>query len=340
MASPKPRVILGLMTYGPREASPDNRVTTVEEFQQHLNAFQKSGYNELDTARIYSMGKQEAFSAQAGWKESGFKIATKSYPRVPGAHSAANLRNDLETSLAELGTDCVDIFYLHSADRTTPFTETLEAANELYKEGKFKQLGVSNFSAYEVVEVVMLCQARGWAKPTIYQGVYNAITRNLETEVIPACRRFGLEIVIFTPLGGGMLTGRYKSADDEEQSGRFSNNSFLGPIFRQMYFNDALFKALDILRQAAERHSLTMPEVALRWVVHHSALRFAKDGGNDGVIFGVSKIEQLHQNIADLEKGPLPEEVVQALDAAWVVAKGTSQNPWHTPLEYTYKGHS
>lgn len=158
--------------------------------------------------------------------------------------------------------------------------------------------------------------------------------------MIPACRRFGLEIVIFTPLGGGLLTGRYKSANDEEQSGRFSNSSFLGPLFRELYFNDSLFKALDILRQAAERHSLTMPEVALRWVVHHSALKFAKDGGNDGVIFGVSKIEQLHQNIADLEKGPLPEEVVKALDAAWVVAKGTSQNPWHTPLVYTYEGHS
>ncbi|KAL9468652.1 hypothetical protein ACSS6W_010346 [Trichoderma asperelloides] len=340
MASPKPRVILGLMTYGPREASVDNRVTTVEEFQQHLDAFQAHGYNELDTARIYSAQKQEAFTAKAGWRERGFKIATKSYPHGPGAHSAANLRKDLETSLEELNTDCVNIFYLHSADRTTPFTETLEAANELYKEGKFKQLGVSNFSAYEVAEVVMLCQARGWIKPTIYQGVYNAITRNLETEVIPACRRFGLEIVIFTPLGGGLLTGRYKSADDEEQSGRFSTSTFLGPFFRQMYFQDSMFKALDILRQAAESHSLTMPEVALRWVVHHSALKFAKDGGNDGVIFGVSKIEQLHQNIADLEKEPLPEEVVKALDAAWIVAKGTSPNPWHTPLVYTYEGHS
>lgn len=129
------------------------------------------------------MMKQEAFTAQAGWKDRGFKIATKSYPSVPGAHSAANLRKDLETSLAELGTDCVDIFYLHSADRTTPFTETLKAANKLYKEGKFKQLGVSNFSAYEVAEVVMLCQARGWVKPTIYQGVYNAISKRLLSHI-------------------------------------------------------------------------------------------------------------------------------------------------------------
>lgn len=168
----------------------------------------------------------------------------------------------------------------------------------------------------------------------------NYPARNLETEVIPACRRFGLEIVIFTPLGGGLLTGRYKVIDDKEQAGRFNTSTFLGPIFRSMYFNDNYFKALEVLRLAAESHKLTMPEVALRWIVHHSALKFAKDGGNDGVIFGVSKIEQLNQNILDLQKGPLPEEIVKALDAAWITTKGNSPNPWHTPLVYTYEGHS
>jgi aflatoxin B1 aldehyde reductase len=164
------------MTYGP-ETSPDNRVTTIEEFQRHLDALQKHGYNEVDTARIYSGGEQEAFTAKAGYKERGLQLATKSYPLAPGAHTAANLRKDLETSLAALGTTSVDIFYLHSADRSVPFTETLEAANTLYKEGKFKKLGISNFTAYEVAEVVMLCQARGWVQPTIYQGVYNAISK-------------------------------------------------------------------------------------------------------------------------------------------------------------------
>ncbi|KAL7948434.1 Aldo/keto reductase [Trichoderma barbatum] len=339
MASSKPRAILGLMTFGP-ETSPDNRVTTIEEAQTYFEAFQKHGYNELDTARIYSNGDQEAFTAKAGYKERGFQLATKSYPLAPGQHTAANLRKDLETSLAALGTTSVDIFYLHSADRSVPYTETLEAANTLYKEGKFKKLGLSNYSAFEVAEIVMLCQSRGWVKPTIYQGLYNATTRNLETEVIPACRRFGLEVVIFSPLGGGLLTGRYKAVDDEEQQGRFSNNTFLGPILRSMYFNESLFKALDVLRLAAETHNLTMPEVALRWIVHHSALKFAKDGGNDGVILGVSKVSQLDQNVLDLQKGPLPEDVVKALDAAWTIAKSTSPNPWHTPLVYTYEGHS
>jgi aflatoxin B1 aldehyde reductase len=78
--------------------------------------------------------------------------------------------------LNELGTDCVDIFYLHAADRNTPFAVTLEEVDKLHKEGKFKELGLSNFTAYEVAEVVTLCEAKGWVKPTIYQGMYNAIS--------------------------------------------------------------------------------------------------------------------------------------------------------------------
>ena len=83
----------------------------------------------------------------------------------------------METSLKELGTDCVDIFYLHAADRSVPFTETLEALNQLHKEGKFVRLGLSNFTAFEVAEMVITCKERGWVRPTIYQGMYNAISK-------------------------------------------------------------------------------------------------------------------------------------------------------------------
>ncbi|KAH8702551.1 NADP-dependent oxidoreductase domain-containing protein [Talaromyces proteolyticus] len=333
--STKPRVILGLMTYGP-ETCKDCRITSMTEFQHHLDMFQKThGYNEIDTARIYASGEQERFTAEAGWKERGFELATKSYPQIPGAHRPANLRKDLETSLSELGAEQVDIFYLHAADRSVPFTETLKEVNMLYKEGKFKKLGLSNYSAYEVAEIVMICSARGWVRPTIYQGVYNAIARNLETEVIPACHRYGLDVVIYNPLCGGLLTGRYTSATGD-CSGRYDTNTFLGPIYRSMYFNENNFRAIDKIRAAAGKHGLSMTEVALRWCVHHSALKPAQKGGLDGVIIGVSRAEQLSQNITDLWKDPLPKEVVEALDTAWVIAKGTSPNPWHTPLVYTY----
>ena len=140
--------------------------------------FQSQGYNEVDTARTYVGGKQEAFTTEAHWKERGLTLATKWYPSEPGYHKPAKVREMLTKSLAELKTDCVDIFYLHAADRSVPFTETLEECNELHKEGKFVQLGLSNFTAYEVAEVVITCKERGLVLPSIYQGVYNAISKS------------------------------------------------------------------------------------------------------------------------------------------------------------------
>jgi aflatoxin B1 aldehyde reductase len=174
----EPRIILGLMTYGPPSA-PDVRVDDLGEFRRHLDTFQSLGYNEIDTARIYVNGKQESFTAKAGLKDRGLSVATKSYPLSPGAHKAENIRKDLETSLKELGADTVDIFYLHHPDRSTPFGETLAEVDKMYKEGKFKMLGLSNFAALEIAEIVMLCLYNGWVRPKIYQGVYNVISKPL-----------------------------------------------------------------------------------------------------------------------------------------------------------------
>ncbi len=175
MQNPKPRVILGLMTFGPDEEA-GARVTSLDEYNKCLDYFQQQGYNEIDTARVYVGGKQEAFTAAARWKERGLTLATKWYPRQPGAHKPAVLKEQVNTSLKELQTDCVDIFYLHAADRSVPFEETLEAVNELHKEGKFVQLGLSNYTAFEVAEIIITCKERGWVRPSIYQGMYNAIS--------------------------------------------------------------------------------------------------------------------------------------------------------------------
>lgn len=171
----KPRVILGLMTFGPDE-SEGARITSLDDYNKCLDLFQSQSYNEIDTARIYIGGKQEAFTADAHWKERGLTLATKCYPTEPGLHSAARITDTLNTSLKELRTDSVDIFYLHAPDRSVPFEETLEAVDKLHKEGKFVQLGLSNFTAFEIAEIVITCKERGWVRPTIFQGVYNAIS--------------------------------------------------------------------------------------------------------------------------------------------------------------------
>jgi aflatoxin B1 aldehyde reductase len=112
--NPKPRVILGLMTFGP-DADAGARITSLTEYNSFLDHLQAAGYNEIDTARTYVGGKQEAFTREAKWKERGLTIATKVYPSTPGIHKPDVLTEQFNTSLKELGADCVDIFYLHAA---------------------------------------------------------------------------------------------------------------------------------------------------------------------------------------------------------------------------------
>ncbi|KAL2158269.1 hypothetical protein VTH06DRAFT_4590 [Thermothelomyces fergusii] len=332
--SPTPRVILGLMTFGPDEST-GARVTDVGEFGKVLDLFQSRGYNEVDTARMYVGGKQEAFTREAGWKDRGLTLATKiMYPTESGANSYEKVLESAELSLRELGTDSVDILYLHAADRATPFAETLRAINDLHKAGKFVRFGISNFTAFEVAEIVMTCKHNGWVRPTVYQAMYNAITRSIEAELVPACRRYGLDIVVYNPIAGGLFSGKVRSKDMVPAEGRFSDTARSGRLYRDRYYRDSTFRALQLVEQAAEKAGLTVIETALRWIVHHSALRIRD--GNDGVLVGVSRLDQLDENLTHLEKGPLPDEVVKALDDAWAVSRADTANYWHGKVEYTY----
>ena len=159
--------------------------------------------------------------------------------------------------------------------------------------------------------------------------------RSLEQELIPCCRRYGIEVVVYNPLAGGIFSGKYKSSEIPTE-GRYSDkSSATGSNYRKRYFKDATFDALRLIEPAIQKHNLTLLETGLRWCVHHSALKVL-DGGRDGIIIGVSSFGQLESNLRDLEKGPLPEDVVEALDAAWLVTKPTTPNYWHLDLEYTY----
>lgn len=158
--------------------------------------------------------------------------------------------------------------------------------------------------------------------------------RSIETELVHACRRYGIDIVVYNPLAGGLFSGKIKSKDITPDEGRFSDKHNSGQRYRDRYFKDETFKALQIIETAAAKHNLPLPEVALRWTAHHSLLKV--QDGNDGVIIGVSSFDQLKSNLANLEKGPLPQDVVDALDEAWLVSKATTANYWHLDLKYTY----
>ncbi|KKY37960.1 putative aflatoxin b1 aldehyde reductase member 2 [Diaporthe ampelina] len=277
---------------------------------------------------MYVSGKQEAWTRDAKWKQRGLTLATKVYPEKPGMHEASRLRKLITSSLNELGSDSVDIFYLHAPDRSVPYEDTLAEVNKFYQEGKFKQLGLSNYAAWEVAEICTIAKERGWVRPSIYQAMYNVITRDIESELVPCCRKFGMDIVVYNPLAGGLFSGKVKSADAAPTDGRFAESYKYGKLYRDRFLKKANMDALKIAEEATQKHNLTLLETAIRWVIHHSALKTRTRGGNDGVVFGVSNFQQLEGNLRDFEKGPLPDNVVESLDRAWLVAKATAASYW------------
>jgi aflatoxin B1 aldehyde reductase len=170
------RLVLGTMTIGPDEDK-GARMTSLDDYKKCLDYLTSKGYNELDTAAMYVGGKQEGFTKDAGFKERGYAIASKIMPTQPRDHGPEKLPAAWDVSLGKLGVDSTDIFYLHAPDRSLPFEETLECVDAMYKAGKFKKLGLSNYASWEVAEIVGICERRGFVKPTVYQGMYNAISK-------------------------------------------------------------------------------------------------------------------------------------------------------------------
>ena len=140
-------------------------------------------------------------------------------------------------------------------------------------------------------------------------------------ELEPCLRKFGIDLIIYNPLAAGLFSGKYTSLEQPAE-GRFSDASALGKMYMSRYFKQSTMDALAIIEPIAKKHSIPLIEVGLRWCIHHSKLQTRSKGGNDGLILGISSYNQLEQNVEACEKGPLPEEVVEALDRAWDRARG------------------
>ncbi|TBU24880.1 Aldo/keto reductase [Dichomitus squalens] len=323
-------IVMGAMTFG-EEGKDGARVHDLNDVKAILDIFQKHGHYEVDTAFFYAGGTSEEYLGKIGWKERGLVVHTKLYP-WPGvvSHKPEELRKFLDISLKRLGTDSIDMWYLHGPDRTTPYEDTLRAVNELHKEGKFKRFGISNYTSWEVAELVGIARANGWIQPSVYQGIYNAIHRKVEPELFPCLRKFGIAFYEFNPLGGGFFTGRYRSLEDTsaaaDPGSRFDPNTRQGKAYRERYWNERYFGVLAKIEAVAQKHGLTLAEIALRWISHHSLLK--REHG-DAVLIGASSIKHIEQNLVDLEKGPLPDEVLKVLDEAWLEVEPYAANYFH-----------
>lgn len=305
------KLVLGTMTFGESVFHPD-----VEAF---IQVFLDEGYEELDTAYVYNNGQCEILLGEA-LKKTGrnhIKISTKVNPRISGRLDGEAAYKQLNESLERLGVESVDTFYLHFPDSNTPVDSVLEACSELYNQGKYKELGLSNFPAWLVADVYHKCRANGWVLPTVYEGIYNPLTRKAESELNAALYYFGIRFYAYNPMAGGLLTGRYGSFENEPGDGRFAHR----PNYQNRYWKKSYFEAVEVIKAACEKSGLGIIEAVYRWLAYHSML----DGKRgDAVLVGASKVSHLKQNMKAVKAGPLPEHVVNAFTAAWELCKADS----------------
>lgn len=304
------KLILGTMTFGESVFSPD-----VEEF---VKAFLAHGGEELDTAYVYNDGNCERLLGEVlPGLSVPYKIATKVNPRISGKLDAEAAYMQVEESLQRLRLPSVDIVFLHFPDPATPVESVLSAMADLQDQGKYRELGLSNFPAWMVADVWHICDKHGWVKPTVFEGVYNPLTRRAEAELNDCLNHFGMRFYAYNPMCGGLLTGKYSSFDAAPTDGRFTHR----PNYQKRYWKESYFKALDVIKQAAEAEGITTIEATYRWLAYHSMLN---EGRGDAILIGASKLNHLLQNMETVKAGPLPESVVKAFETAWTITKGDS----------------
>lgn len=305
------KVILGTMNFGPQL----DKVAS----NQMIDSFLETGNQELDTAYVYNGGTTEEILGDIlpTLKLDGYKVATKVHPRITGRLDRDTILMEFGDSLKRMKRDSVDLLYFHFPDGKTPIDEALFTIKELYEQGKIKEFGLSNYPAWQVIDIAYKCDKIGCPHPMVYQGMYNALCRNVEPELFPAIRSLGMRFYAFNPLAGGMLTGKHHHFENVPGPGRFARLE----SYRKRYWKQSYFDAVDEIRKACDAENIPMVETAYRWLAYHSCLDATK---GDGILLGASCLEQMTQNMAAVGKGELPKSVLDAMEAAWEIAKPDS----------------
>lgn len=307
----KMNLILGTITFGQQTFDEDAAVM--------IDTALKNGIKELDTAYVYNEGECERVLGRvlAPLERGSYRLAIKANPRITGRLDRAAIFTQVNESLERLGTDRAELLYLHFPDRHVPLREQLQACNDLYNEGKIEALGLSNYSEQLIDEAVSIARDNGWLVPTVYEGVYNALSRRVEENLFECLRRNDMRFTAYNPLAGGILTGKYTDVDEAPKDGRFVKRA----SYKARYWHKEFFDAAALIRKACDDAGITMVEAALRWLASHSMLD-AKEG--DAIIIGASRPDQLLQNIDCVNAGPLPASVSEAIDKAWPVCKSVA----------------
>jgi aryl-alcohol dehydrogenase-like predicted oxidoreductase len=299
---------LGTMTFGGRGQFRDVGDTDLEGARRQIAMAREAGVNLVDTADVYSDGAAEEIVGRAlNGRRDGLLIATKArFPMGSGPNDAGLSKEHLieacEASLRRLRTDHIDLYQVHEWDGQTPLEETLEALEHLVQSGKVRYVGCSNFAGWQVMKALGIARATG-LPPFISQQVYLSLQeRSAEYEIVPSALDQGLGLLIWSPLAGGLLSGKYRRGQPPPPGSRHASEWDEPPVYDEA----KLYDTVEVLVETAEQHGVSPARVALAWLLARP--------GITSVIVGARTDEQLADNLAaaDLE---LSEDEVERLEA-------------------------
>jgi aryl-alcohol dehydrogenase-like predicted oxidoreductase len=273
------------LTYGVGVEAEKARACLDEAFNQ--------GINFIDTANIYGRGAAESFLGEAlqGRERASYVLATKHFfPMTESDRglSRAQVEKQLDASLKRLWTDYVDLYQCHRYDWDTPLEETLEALTRAVESGKARYIGFSEWPAERIKTAIDLCKAQGFTKFVSSQPQYSLVWREPEDEVIPLCAANGISQIVWSPLGQGVLSGKYDPDAPPPRDSRAASDKMSGFMDRLM--EPDLLRAVQRLKPIAEEAGLTLPQFALAWVLREPNVASA--------IIGASRPEQVRENAA------------------------------------------
>ncbi len=304
------RLALGTMTFG-GQVSENDAIGMVDWSLEH-------GINFFDTANVYNHGKSEIILGKAlSGRRHNVVLATKvrgkmgEQPEDVGLKRPA-IRRAIDDSLERLGTDYVDLYYLHQPDCDTPIEETLATMEDLVREGKVRYSAISNYAAWQVVKILWYCDNHGCVPPTVSQPMYNLLARGIEQEYLACCREYGIAIVAYNPLAGGLLTGKHLPDHPPATGTRFDGNQ----VYLDRYWHSAYFDAQRKLTEIAQKAGMSTIQLAFRWLLAQRMV--------DCVLLGATSMTQLQENLEACD-GPVPDPAtLRACDDVWHSLRGVT----------------
>jgi aryl-alcohol dehydrogenase-like predicted oxidoreductase len=303
------RLCLGTMTFGSQVDEAGSLAMVDLALDRGINFF--------DTANVYNAGRSEEIMAKAmEGRRDKFVLATKvrgkmgDGPDEKGLSRAAILKQ-CEASLRRLKTDYIDVYYMHMQDHAVPIEESLEAIDSLVKAGKVRYPAVSNFGAWQILEMQHMAATKSWTPVHICQPMYNLLARNIEAELLPMAQKHGVSTFVYNPLAGGLLTGKH-NPEEAIKGSRFDGNK----MYRERYWFAEQFDAVQELSFAAGAAHRSLVSLALNWVLHHTTAT--------GLILGASQMRHLSANLAACTEGPLDAATLEVCESVWKRLRGVT----------------